>query len=645
MQHDMDDDSEGLTERAPLQPLAAPRPVRQTQSPIPSLDPTLVSSAPLNRSSTIETSVSPSTRAFPEPESCRAPIAMLGDTAETTPGSIPVHIVSENIPHTPTPTGNGPIHHVLSARHLMDLVRGHTPRPGSTTPHPNGTPALPFAVSEHHSSSTSLGHHHLANTKPPRSPSPGNGKRHPAPRDDPDDAYVAEAWPEDLQGDAGQIGGKEGVPEVVPMEEDSAFRAKDTVKIDDINKGEALETIVANLGVKKNEIPWDKTLFLSILAGFFVSQGCIFALSAGGGIPLEIRQAYPAISKLLLGMTFPVGLFYIVLFGGELFTGNTMILVVSLLNRRISAFGLLRNWTLVYLGNLAACLLCGYLFGFITDVFKNEPYLSYISAIGVTKTTLPWHVLFLRGIPANALVCLSIFLGLAARDVTGKIIAMWIPIVTFAVIGYEHCVANMMFVPLSIYYGANVTWAGFWYNQSAVVLGNIIGGGLLIGGSEYFMYHWNDAAEPEKHSGKWGRSGRHPPASTLAPHESLAAINAMTFGSATPTVPPDAGDSTGPVMRARIPSRPEPIALTLTPLHAGPPSREADGVDVTIPSNGGRGVFTWGNAEVPGGAEVLEMTGRSRGGTATRARKRTTASATGVPEGAVSVTVEVGRTV
>ncbi|KAJ3337080.1 hypothetical protein HDU93_001653 [Gonapodya sp. JEL0774] len=457
---------------------------------------------------------------------------------------------------------------------------------------------------------------------------------------------TADTEKHDLLADPAGGGGGGGVLVEEP-EEEAGFGHKaggEKGKIDDINKGEALETIVANLGVKKNDIPWDKTIFLGLLAGFFVSQGCLFALTAGGGLPPEVRAAYPAVSKVLLGVTFPV------------------ILVVSLLNRRISILGLLRNWLLVYLSNLAACLLCGYLFAYQTEIFKNEPYLTYVSAIGVLKTTLPWHVLFLRGIPANALVCLSIFLGLAARDVTGKIVAMWIPIVTFAVIGYEHCVANMMFIPISIYYGANVSWAGFWYNQSAVVLGNIIGGGLLIGGSEYFMYHWHHSAEPEKHSGKWGAGNSGP---RLPHHDSLAAIAAMNVDTASPLEPCEpvsvsvsgtlpGSPSTPAQVRVRVPTRPETIALSLTPLHVGPPARDPCADE---PSRRG-GVFGWDDGEVEvdigragtvavSGGEVVEVTGRrvrniSAGLGQGEARKRSAAngSANGLPAGAVAVTVD-----
>lgn len=109
-----------------------------------------------------------------------------------------------------------------------------------------------------------------------------------------------------------------------------------------------------------------------------------------------------------------------------------MILLVAFFNRKVSFGAVLINWILVYLGNMASCFFCAYFFGYQTHIFGNPAYQAFLADTANLKCSLPWHVIFIRAIPANALVCLSIFLGLAARDVTGKILGMWIPIFTFA---------------------------------------------------------------------------------------------------------------------------------------------------------------------------------------------------------------------
>lgn len=147
--------------------------------------------------------------------------------------------------------------------------------------------------------------------------------------------------------------------------------------------------------------------------------------------------------------------------------------------------------------------------GYLTGLFEAEPFRGYVTAVATRKAHLPFYKAFLMAIPANALVCLSIFLGLAARDVTGKILGLYLPIATFAATGWEHVVANMYFISLGWMYGADVTAGLFARNLLAVGLGNIVGGGFLIGFSEYYQYHWHTHGEPTKHFGRWGRTMKH----------------------------------------------------------------------------------------------------------------------------------------
>jgi len=266
----------------------------------------------------------------------------------------------------------------------------------------------------------------------------------------------------------------------------------------DYNTPQEVQQDIAHLGVVDAKIPWHKTLYLGLLAGLFVSLSGIFAMNAAGGIAVETRTAYPAIPKLIVGATFPTGLFLIVLFGGELFTGNSMVMAVAFMNRKVSALELVENWFLVFISNLAGCLLTSYLFGYLTNVFVSEPFRSFVVGIAENKVSLGWGSAFLRAIPANALVCLGIFLGMASRDVAGKIIAMWFPIFAFATSGFEHCVANMFFIPIGMLYGASVSIADFVaLNLIPVILGNIVGGAFLVGFSEFYLYAWHRHGEPE----------------------------------------------------------------------------------------------------------------------------------------------------
>jgi len=113
---------------------------------------------------------------------------------------------------------------------------------------------------------------------------------------------------------------------------------------------------------------------------------------------------------------------FIILFGGELFTGNTMILTIGVWNRTIPIKRALLNLFIVYISNFAGCLVMSYVFAYQTDIFRAEPYLSYVQEIAFSKTRAhPWWVIFLKAIPANTLVCMAVMLGFAARDGAGKV--------------------------------------------------------------------------------------------------------------------------------------------------------------------------------------------------------------------------------
>lgn len=208
------------------------------------------------------------------------------------------------------------------------------------------------------------------------------------------------------------------------------------------NTGEELESIITSSGVYKAQNPIDKLIFLGLLAGIFVFLSGMFAVSLAGGIPVDVRSSWPMLPKLAVAVSFPVGLVFILLFGGELFTGNTMIMTIAYLNKRVTFLDLIINWIVVFLSNFIIILFFTYLFAFQTGIFTVEPFNSFLIALAQKKCGYSFAQALLLSIPANTLVCLAIFLGLAARDVTGKVLGMYLPIATFAATGWEHCVGE-----------------------------------------------------------------------------------------------------------------------------------------------------------------------------------------------------------
>ncbi len=261
--------------------------------------------------------------------------------------------------------------------------------------------------------------------------------------------------------------------------------------------------------VHKMQNPIDKMFFLGFLAGIWVGFGGIagrisvlcgkrndcksfLGSMVAGGIPIEVRQQWPTLPKLGLAFFFPFALHFIILFGGELFTGNCMILAIGLWNRSIPPSRALLNLLIVWIANFLGCLTCAVLFSYKTELFAEEPYLSFVRDLAYSKTKgHTWVNIFLRAIPANTLVCMAVMLGFAARDGAGKIMALWFPVMMFVIPGFEHAIANMFFISNGLLYGSPITIGWMFFNQSAALLGNFIGGAIVMGISEHAMNHWN----------------------------------------------------------------------------------------------------------------------------------------------------------
>jgi len=228
-------------------------------------------------------------------------------------------------------------------------------------------------------------------------------------------------------------------------------------------------------------------IVMGFLAGFYISFGGIFALTVSYGSP----NLSPGIQKLLIGITFPLALFSIVFLGGELFTGNVMYCTVGLLSRKIGIKTAVIVCGLSFICNFIGCVAGGYFFGYLTEVFEADPWNSSIKKLAITKTSMGFGVVFLRAVAANWLVNIAIFVVLVGDDITHKAIGLFYPICAFATSGFEHCVANMFYVPLGLMYGADVTIGKFLYaNLIPATLGNIFGGAFFVGALLYYIHFW-----------------------------------------------------------------------------------------------------------------------------------------------------------
>jgi formate transporter len=230
------------------------------------------------------------------------------------------------------------------------------------------------------------------------------------------------------------------------------------------------------------------TLVLAFMAGAYIALGGLLAVTVGGGMP-GIAAENPGLSKFMMGAVFPLGLILCAIAGADLFTGNTAYFIPPVMSGKMRVTALVKNWTLVYVGNFIGSLFVAYVLAYCTGIFEAAPWHDTILKIAEVKTTAPFLKVFAKGIGANWLVALAVWMAFAAQDIGGKILAIWFPVMAFVAMGFEHSVANMFFIPTAIMYGAPVTWGDFIINNLIpATLGNIVGGSLLTGGLYWFVY-------------------------------------------------------------------------------------------------------------------------------------------------------------
>lgn len=219
----------------------------------------------------------------------------------------------------------------------------------------------------------------------------------------------------------------------------------------------------------------------SILAGAYIALGGALSIIIGYGFP-QLSAANPGLQRLLSGLVFPVGLMLVVILGADLFTGNNALLVPPCMQRKLSVAAMMRNWTIVWLGNFVGALIVAYFLVYLTGLTASAPYAKAVEAIGIAKTSASPGTIFLKGIGANWCVCLAIWLALSAKSSGAKMFGCWLPVMAFVALGYEHSIANMFFIPCGMLEGAEVApMQMITANLIPATLGNIAGGALLVG--------------------------------------------------------------------------------------------------------------------------------------------------------------------
>jgi formate transporter len=251
-----------------------------------------------------------------------------------------------------------------------------------------------------------------------------------------------------------------------------------------------------DIGIKKANLDFLSTFALGVLAGAFIALGCIFYTisQTAGGVAMSW-----GLSRVIGGFTFSLGLILVIVGGAELFTGNNLI-IMAWASRKLSTWRVIRNWGIVYIGNLCGAVATA-LFVFCSHHYQMNGGAVGLTAlnIGLEKVNLDFGQAIILGILCNAMVCMAVWLTYSARTVMGRILAIIFPIAGFVAAGFEHCVANMYFIPYAILtkVGAsdafwqsigttaasydNLTWGSFFvHNLIPVTIGNMIGGVFFV---------------------------------------------------------------------------------------------------------------------------------------------------------------------
>ncbi|MGA6828625.1 formate/nitrite transporter family protein [Nitrospira sp. NS4] len=235
-------------------------------------------------------------------------------------------------------------------------------------------------------------------------------------------------------------------------------------------------------------------LLLSVMAGVYLGFGIALIFSLGG----PLMAAGSPVVKLVMGASFGIALTLVIFAGSELFTGNNMIGAIGGLSRSVTWSQVVQFNVWSWVGNLIGSLALAWLV-VESGVFAKGPTAEFIGKVAATKMSLPAWELFIRGILCNWLICLAVWMSGRTSNDAAKIMLIFWCLFAFIGTGFEHSIANQSFLGMALLlpHEAGISWGGFWYNQLFVVLGNVVGGGLFVGGLYWLVSPYRvEAAEP-----------------------------------------------------------------------------------------------------------------------------------------------------
>src|SRR3954470_7418150 len=255
----------------------------------------------------------------------------------------------------------------------------------------------------------------------------------------------------------------------------------------------AITVAGSQTGATKAALSPAKAIVAGFLGGAYIAFGGLVAISVSSGLKPEIWGTLPT---LFTGATFALGLVLCIIAGSELLTGNMALVPLAVFRGQASWRALTANFTWVLIGNLIGSLFVAYFLAIKSGVLTAELPLQRLSAIAEAKgkTETDWQI-FLRAMGCNWLVCLAVWMALAAEDIGGKVLAIFFPIMAFVAIGFDHVVANMFFLPAAIFaHVPGIGWGDTLRNWIFAFLGNFVGAAVFVAGAYWHLYLRGGAA-------------------------------------------------------------------------------------------------------------------------------------------------------
>lgn len=255
-----------------------------------------------------------------------------------------------------------------------------------------------------------------------------------------------------------------------------------------IHSPKEIAQLYCKSAIQKAKMNNIRFIILAVLGGMFIAMGGLLTVMVVGGSPTLMAEN-PGLGKFVAGALFPVGLMMVTIAGADLFTSDCAGMVLPYFQKEIKISSLVKIWVLSYVFNFVGAQFIAYNMSAAVGFFDADPWQAYLHNLSYVKVNQDFITVFMKGIGANWLVCLGAWMGYSGRSTVSKCFGIWVPVMVFVTLGYEHSIANMFFIPAAIYSGADIAWMQFIVdNLIPATLGNIVGGAGLVGSVYWYVY-------------------------------------------------------------------------------------------------------------------------------------------------------------